>query len=417
MNAPTEKSTPTDLATLRNPSMAPDVHIDFFSKNGFDLACRIAKAFSTSDAVPAIFRQYNEKKEKGGGVTWVENPNAIGNCLVAIEVANAVGMSMVSVMQNADIIQGKLRWTSKFQIGAINASRRFSPLKFKLTNLGRIKAKYKEKTNWNPEIKKYNFVEHEVEMDNWECVAWAYELDINRQPTKEVVQSIPITMKMAVEEGWYAKDGSKWQGEMRFQMLQYRAGTFFGSIYAPDVIMGMGKSIEEERDIIDVTQQADGVFAASASTLQELRTGADVGNMPKDVGQDTPETGVASGQTESKASGSPAGDVKPEDAGASGQGGVAQDAQGSASSTTSAQSSQQDPGAPVVTFEQVWAGLSGARNEDEVAVAGDLIQYVPELDRREQLNNFFSRRRSDFKAPADAKPAQSRRSRPTGKTE
>lgn len=280
MNAPTDKSQTTDLATLRNPALAPDVKIDFFSKNGFDLACRIAKAFSTSDAVPASFRQFNEKKEKGGGSVFIENHAAIGNCLVAIEVSKSVGLSMISVMQNADVIQGKLRWSSKFQIAAVNASGRFSPLKFKLLNLGRIKAKYKEKLGWNKQLSRYDFAEHEVEIDNWECVAWAYELDANRRPTKEIVQSIPVTMQMAVEEGWYSKDGSKWQGAMRFQMLQYRAGTFFASIYAPDVIMGMGQSTEDAGDVIDVTPQADGTFAASQTTLQELRAGADVGSIP-----------------------------------------------------------------------------------------------------------------------------------------
>ncbi len=257
-----------------------DVEIDFFSKNGFDLACRIAKAFSTSDAVPSSFRQFNEKKDRNGQVTLVENPAAIGNCLVAIEVSKSVGMSMVSVMQNADVIQGKLRWSSKFQIAAINASGRFSPLKFKLANLGRIKAKYKEKQGWNKELKKYNFAEHEIEIANWECIAWAYVLDENGRMTKEVVQSIPVTMQMAVEEGWYSKDGSKWQGSMRSQMLQYRAGTFFASIYAPDVIMGMGKSLEESTDVIDVFEQNDGSFSADKVTLQDIKSSPDVGNIP-----------------------------------------------------------------------------------------------------------------------------------------
>jgi len=268
----------------------PDVEIDFFSKNGFDLACRIAKAFATSDAVPASFRQFNEKKEKNGGITFVENPAAMGNCLVAIEVSKSVGLSMVSVMQNADVIQGKLRWSSKFQIAAVNASGRFSPLKFKLTNLGRIKAKYKEKQDWNKDLKRYNFTENEVEIDNWECVAWAYELDENGRMTKEIVQSIPVTMQMAVEEGWYSKNESKWQGSMRFQMLQYRAGTFFASIYAPDVIMGMGRSSEESADIIDVFEQKDGSFSANNVTLQDLKSSPDVGSIPVDgVDMDTGE--------------------------------------------------------------------------------------------------------------------------------
>lgn len=275
---------PTNLAEMKQTGSAvttsADIKIDFFSKNGFELACRMAKAFATSNAVPEAFQAVIAKKEKGGNIVYVENNEAIGNCLVAIDVASSIGMSITAVMQNADMIQGKLRWSSKFQIAAINASRRFTPLKFKLNNLGRIKAKYKEKLDWNNQLRRFNFAEHEVEIDNWECVAWAYELDERGRPTKEVCQSIPITMQMAVEEGWYSKEGSKWQGAMRFQMLQYRAGTFFGSIYAPDIIMGMGKSREEADDIIDIVQQPDGSFAAAQTTLQELRTGSDVGNIP-----------------------------------------------------------------------------------------------------------------------------------------
>ena len=58
-------------------------------------------------------------------------------------------------------------------------------------------------------------------------------------------------------------------------MLQYRAGSFFASIYAPDVIMGMGRSTEDHFDAIEVVRQEDGSFAVASPTLQELRAGAD----------------------------------------------------------------------------------------------------------------------------------------------
>ncbi|WP_292992530.1 hypothetical protein [Nitrosomonas sp.] len=273
----------TQLSEIRKTGtaigMQPDLKVDFFSKNGFELACEIAKALSTSDAVPSAFRQFNEKKGSNGNSTLVGNPASLGNCLVAIEVAKSVGLSMISVMQNADVIQGKLRWSSKFQIAAVNACGRFTPLQFKLTNLGRITAKYKEKQDWNKTLNRFNFKDQQIEIDNWECVAWAYVLDANRRPTKDIVQSIPVSMKMAVEEGWYAKDGSKWQGEMRFQMLQYRAGTFFASIYAQDAIMGMGKSSEEINDVIDVFEQADGSFSANNVNLQDLKSSPDAGDL------------------------------------------------------------------------------------------------------------------------------------------
>ena len=100
---------------------SPDQAIDLFTARGFDLACRIAKAFSNSDAVPAQFRAVVEKKGRNGS-TYQENPAAIGNCIVAIETARSVGMSITSVMQQANVIEGKLTWSAQFQIAAINAS-------------------------------------------------------------------------------------------------------------------------------------------------------------------------------------------------------------------------------------------------------------------------------------------------------
>jgi hypothetical protein len=74
-------------------------------------------------------------------------------------------------------------------------------------------------------------------------------LDLVRAAGLPVVESAPVSMKMAVEEGWYGKSGSKWQTELKQLMLQYRAGSFFGNIHAPDVVMGMGRTTEEVIDI------------------------------------------------------------------------------------------------------------------------------------------------------------------------
>jgi hypothetical protein len=197
-------------------------------------------------------------------------------------------MSITAVMQNADMIEGKLRWSGKFVIAAINASGRFTPLRFQAINRGRIKATYKEKTGWNREERRPIFAEREVEVDDIECIAWALPrgvpephltpeqllrfpnrlLDLYRSLGMPVVESAPVTMKMVVEEGWYGKPGSKWQTELRNLMFQYRAGSFFGNIHAPDIVMGMGRTTEEELDIIDVTKQVDGTYAADIDSLR-----------------------------------------------------------------------------------------------------------------------------------------------------
>ncbi|WP_052494480.1 hypothetical protein [Cupriavidus basilensis] len=280
-----------DVNQLRESSLAlpanQDVRLDLFTGRGFALAQRIANAYQTSNAVPAQFRQFIEKKVNGK-VTEIENPSAFGNCLVAIETAQTVGMSITAVMQNADIIEGKLRWSGKFKIAAINASGLFTRLRFRITNRGRISAKYLEKTGWNDELRRYDMAEREVTVDDIECVAWAYRIEDGKK-TDELVESVPVSMKMAVEEGWYAKPGSKWQTSLRDLMLIYRSGSFFGDTHAPDIVMGMGKTTEEHEDIIDVVKQPDGKYAAEFDATRSTSAPSAAPQSEKNAGATTVE--------------------------------------------------------------------------------------------------------------------------------
>jgi hypothetical protein len=67
--------------------------------------------------------------------------------------------------------------------------------------------------------------------------------------TGEVLESVPITIGMAKAEGWYSKNGSKWQ-TMPDQMLRYRAASFFVRSYAPELSLGIHTE-HEVADIID----------------------------------------------------------------------------------------------------------------------------------------------------------------------
>ncbi|NDI85121.1 hypothetical protein [Undibacterium crateris] len=266
-DAAAAKST-SELRTIAAQTQAPESRLDMFTLSGLQLAHKLAKTYASSNAVPSAFRDYVEKKDKSG-TNLIENPNAIGNCIVAIETAESTGFSISAVMQNAHVIEGKLSWSAQFVIAAINASRRFTPLRFTLRSLGMISAKYKEKTTWNKDDGRYNMVDKSVDIENWECIAWAYPIE-NGHRVDEKIESIPVSMKMAVEEGWYAKNGSKWQTEMKFQMLQYRAATFFGRLNAPDVLMGFGQTTEELQDtVIDITPQPDGTHAANIEQLRK----------------------------------------------------------------------------------------------------------------------------------------------------
>ena len=316
MNAPVsiqEVQRSGGAVALQSP---PDQAVDMFTERGFVLANRIAKAYASSDAVPAQFRMQVLKKV-GREEHWVENPSAIGNCLVAIEVARAVGMSITAVMQNADMIEGKLRWSGKFVIAAINASGRFTPLRFQMVNRGKIKATYKEKIGWDDQAKRMKFEDREVEVDNVECIAWALPkgvpepkifadllcqypgrmLDLYKALGMPVIESAPVTMRMVVEEGWYGKPGSKWQTELRTLMFMYRAGSFFGNIHAPDIVMGMGQTSEEARDvqIVDIDPDSGVATVTTESLRAHMRTVDTqvVGSAPEAAQTNAPSAGAA----------------------------------------------------------------------------------------------------------------------------
>lgn len=398
MNAPSQARSLADVAQGPQGLVPSDVAVDMFTERGFVLANRIAKAYASSDAVPAQFRSHNLKKG-GNEEQWVENPSAIGNCLVAIEVARAVRMSITAVMQNADMIEGKLRWSGKFVIAAINASGRFTPLRFQAINRGRIKATYKEKTGWDKEARRPIFADREVEVDDIECIAWALPkgvpephltpemlrqypnrlLDLYRSLGMPVVESAPVTMKMVVEEGWYGKAGSKWQTELRALMFQYRAGSFFGNIHAPDIVMGMGRTSEEEFDIIEVTKQPDGSYAVDVDTLRN----AAMSPAAKRAEQADQAAAPAANTEQSNPAAPPIhqGTEPSKEAG--------QDSQSAAPAQAASKPAH-------LTESEITARLNAASNTDELNAAIALIDDVPDPDAETRLTTLATSLRMKF---------------------
>ena len=114
-------------------------------------------------------------------------------------------MSVLAVMQGMYVIKGRPAWSSQFIVSAINKSNLFTRLQF----------------------------ETEGEGSSLRCRAWAFE-----RSTGKKLMGIWITMEMAQKEGWISKEGSKWR-TMPDQMIRYRAATFFGRLYCPDILMGL----------------------------------------------------------------------------------------------------------------------------------------------------------------------------------
>jgi len=169
----------------------------FSTISNFEDAQRMANMLSKSDLVPASYK------------------NNIPNTMIALEMSNRLNISPFEVMQNLDIIKGKPSWSSTFIIASINSCGRFKPLRFEFVGTPKT--------------------------DEYGCRAYTEDMEGNKLigPT--------VTWLMVKAEGWLAKAGSKWQ-TMPELMFQYRAASFFGRLYAPDILKGM-QSVEEIKDV------------------------------------------------------------------------------------------------------------------------------------------------------------------------
>ena len=227
--------------------------VGLLNLEAFELSQRIAKMLSSSTLVPEQYRATIQKKagkDEYGNQLWREepNPNGLSNCVIALNMSNRMGADPLMVMQHLYLVNGRPSWSSQFIMAGINSSGRFSALRFELEDLGEKEVECVE-TVW--ENRKPKKISKTDKIHDFSCVAWAIERE-----TGERLESSKITIEMAVKEGWYTKEGSKWQ-TMSEQMLRYRAASFFGRVYAPELLMGLRSAEEEQDRIIDVTPEAE----------------------------------------------------------------------------------------------------------------------------------------------------------------
>lgn len=258
--APRPGVNPTSLAELKasTRSLPAETQIGFFTAGGLDLMQRAAHLLSNSTLVPKQYQSLWVKRDKYGNQEGqpTQNPNAISNCVLALNMSQRLGADPLMIMQNLYIVEGRPGWSSQFITAAINACGKFSPLRFEIEDLGEKNFEWSEKV-WeqNPQNGR-NFrkdVSKNARLRNMKCVAWAIE-----KATGERISSPPVSIEMAVLEGWYGKDGSKWK-TMPEVMLRYRAASFFGKLYAPELLMGI-QTAEEIHDTIDLSEMSPGSF-------------------------------------------------------------------------------------------------------------------------------------------------------------
>lgn len=261
-------SKPTSLAEMQTSAVAkpkPTAPMSFLTGEGFDQLLRVSNMLSSSTMVPVVYRRFKEVKQFGEVTGYEENTAGIANCAVALNMAQRMGADPLMIMQNLHIIEGRPSWSSAFIIAAINSCGRYSSLRFVLSEPGDpVEVSYTA-TEWVKPAgggkNRPNEVTKTIKVRHQTCLAWAIEKD-----TGERLESPVVSIQMAIDEGWLTKKGSKWQTIPEL-MLRYRCASFFGRLYAPELLMGLQTS-EEVHDFIDATPDGAGNFAVNLGDLQ-----------------------------------------------------------------------------------------------------------------------------------------------------
>lgn len=205
----------TGLMTVEHNQLSTNV---FSDPESFQKIFDIGKMFASSSLVP---RAYQGKPM---------------DCTIAVDMANRMGVSPMMVMQNLYVVQGKPQWSGQACTAMIMASGKYKNVRHVYTG--------------------------ERGTDSWGCYLEAENVD-----TAETEKGAEVTIKMAKDEGWYGKDGSKWK-TMPELMLAYRASAFFARVHIPNSLMGCAVEGETE-DISKTPMQSPPDPFGNAKVAQE----------------------------------------------------------------------------------------------------------------------------------------------------
>lgn len=139
-----------------------------------------------------------------------------GDCVIAIDIGNRLGISPILVMQNSQVVQGNFTWKGAACKAFIDGCGKFRDSEY-------------------------------VEVGQRGTDDWGMFLQAVSTKTGREVRGTTVTIRMAKDEGWMNKNGSKWK-TMPEQMMRYRAATFFARTECPEVLMGF-QTAEEIEDV------------------------------------------------------------------------------------------------------------------------------------------------------------------------
>jgi hypothetical protein len=200
----------------------PNQGVDLMNADSFNQLQRAAKAFASSTIVP---KEY-------------QGEQGLSNCIVAIDMAMRMNLSPTMVMQNLYIVHGRPTWKAEFVISRLHG--------------------------------KYSTVDFEQDdADGGRCRVVA------TKPDGTVVKGTWVSMKLAQDEGWISRSGSKWK-TMPEQMLFYRAATFFARVHAPELLNGVADQYEALDAPESYTRESEAVQRLNDLAAEVIVPDADV---------------------------------------------------------------------------------------------------------------------------------------------
>lgn len=192
----------------------------FGSIQDFEDGQRMAKVLSSSNLVP---QQY-----KGN----------IGDCLIGLNMAARMQADPLMVLQNLVVVHGTPTFEAKFAIACFNATGKYTPIRY--TEVG------------------------ERGKDSYGMYAYAID-----KATGDVLKGPEITIGIAKEEGWYARN-PKWKSIPQL-MLRYRSASWFIRTTDPGVMLGFQTTEEiEDADAVEVSKDTPAEVVYYEDANQEV---------------------------------------------------------------------------------------------------------------------------------------------------
>lgn len=195
-----ETETTETSVVVAEPKIIPQVASMWNNTKMFNLAYKLAGFLGQSDLVP---QNYQGK---------------VANCLIAIDIANRMGISPMAVMQNSQIVRGRFSWTGSACKSMIDGCGKFKSTRYVMVG--------------------------EKGSDSWGYYLEAEDKNGN------IIKGVEVTIGMAKAEGWYSQN-PKWRN-MSELMLKYRCAAFFMRTECAGLAMGF-LTAEENEDIVPET--------------------------------------------------------------------------------------------------------------------------------------------------------------------